>query len=53
MTVMRTHFVKPKMSLAMTFSDDPTMGLICEQFTGSATATLQTTSFGTRTAALR
>jgi len=53
MTGMRTHFVKPKMSLAMTFSDDPTMGLICEQFTGSATATLQTTSFGTRTAALR
>ena len=53
MTVMRTHFVKPKTSLAMTFSDDPQMGLICERFTGSATVMLQTTSFGMRTADLR
>ena len=53
MTVMRTHFVKPKMSLAMTFTDDPQMGIICERFTGSATVMLQTTSFGMRTAALR
>jgi uncharacterized protein YcbK (DUF882 family) len=53
MTGMRTHFVKPKTSLAMTFSDDPQMGLICERFTGSATVMLQTTSFGMRTAALR
>ncbi len=53
MTGMRTHFVKPKMSLAMTFSNDPQMGLICERFTGSATVLLQTTSFGMRTAELR
>ena len=53
MTVMRTHFVKPKTSLAMTFTDDPQMGLICERFTGSAIVMLQTTSFGIRTAALR
>jgi uncharacterized protein YcbK (DUF882 family) len=53
MTVMRTHFVKPKTSLAMSFSDDPQMGIICERFTGSAIVTLQTTSFGMRTAALR
>ncbi|MBI3701942.1 MAG: DUF882 domain-containing protein [Afipia sp.] len=53
MTVMRAHFVKPKTSLAMTFSDDPQMGLICERFTGPATVLLQTTTFGMRTAALR
>ena len=53
MTVMRTHFIKPSTSLAMAFSDDPQMGLICERFTGSATAKLQTTSFGMRTADLR
>ncbi len=53
MTAIRTHFIKPKTSLAMTFSDDPQMGLICEQFTGSSTANLPTKSFETRTAALR
>lgn len=53
MTGIRTHFIKPKTSLAMTFSDDPQMGLICEQFTGSSTANLPTKSFETRTAALR
>lgn len=53
MTVMRTHFVKPTAAVAMTFSDDPQMGVICEQFTGSAIATLPTTSFAMRTASLR
>jgi len=53
MTVMRTHFVKPNTAVAMTFSNDPQMGIICEKFTGSATATLSTTSFAMRTAALR
>jgi uncharacterized protein YcbK (DUF882 family) len=53
MTVMKAHFVKPKSSVAMTFSDDPQMGIICERFTGSATAILQTTSFTMRTASLR
>ena len=53
MTVMRTHFVKPNAAVAMTFSDDPQMGIVCEKFTGSATATLSTTAFAMRTAALR
>ena len=53
MTVMRTHFVKPNTAVAMTFSDDPQMGIVCEKFTGSATATLSTTSFVMRTASLR
>ncbi|MFX4891513.1 hypothetical protein ABTB75_19385, partial [Acinetobacter baumannii] len=29
MTVMRVHFVKPNTAVAMTFSDDPQMGLVC------------------------
>ncbi|HEX7791069.1 MAG TPA: DUF882 domain-containing protein, partial [Afipia sp.] len=53
MTVMRTHFVKPNAAVAMTFSNDPQMGIICEKFTGPATATLSTTSFAMRTASLR
>jgi hypothetical protein len=53
MTVMRAHFVKPNTAVAMTFSDDPQMGVVCEQFTGSAIATLPTTSFAMRTASLR
>lgn len=53
MTVMRVHFAKPNAALAMTFSDDPHLGMICEKFTGSAIATLSTTSFAMRTAALR
>jgi hypothetical protein len=36
----------------MSFSDDPQMGLSCDQFTGSATAPLTTHSFVLRTAAL-
>lgn len=53
MTVLRTHFVKPNTALAMTFSNDPQMGIVCEKFTGPATATLSTTSFALRTASLR
>ncbi|MDB5577102.1 MAG: ATP-binding protein [Bradyrhizobium sp.] len=53
MTVMRTHFVKPQAIVAMSFSDDPQLGLICDRFTGSATARLATQSFVMRTAALR
>jgi hypothetical protein len=36
----------------MGFSDDPQMGLQCDRFTGSATATLSTTSLVVRTASL-
>jgi hypothetical protein len=37
----------------MSFSDDPQMGMVCDRFTGSATATLAIQSFVMRTAALR
>jgi uncharacterized protein YcbK (DUF882 family) len=53
LTLMRQHFVKPQAMIAMTFSDDPTLGLVSDRFTGSSTARLETTSFVTRTAALR
>jgi hypothetical protein len=53
MTSMRAHFVKPQVAIAMSFSDDPQMGLVCDHFTGSATAKLATQSFVTRTASLR
>jgi uncharacterized protein YcbK (DUF882 family) len=53
LTMMRQHFVKPQAVVAMTFSDDPTLGLVTDRFTGSATARLETKSFVMRTAALR
>jgi len=53
MTVMRAHFVKPQAIVAMSFADDPQLGLICDHFTGSATARLTTQSFVMRTAELR
>ena len=53
MTTMRVHFVKPQAVIAMSFSDDPQMGILCDRFTGSATATLATQSFVMRTASLR
>jgi uncharacterized protein YcbK (DUF882 family) len=53
MTVMRAHFVKPQAVIAMSFSDDPQMGMVSDRFTGSATAILATQSFVMRTASLR
>jgi uncharacterized protein YcbK (DUF882 family) len=53
MTQMRSYFVKPQAAIVMTFSEDPTMGLISDSFTGSATAQLPTRTFTVRTAALR
>ena len=53
MSLMRAYFVKPQMAINMTFTDDPLMGMSSDCFTGSATATLATTSFVLRTAALR
>jgi uncharacterized protein YcbK (DUF882 family) len=53
MTVMRVHFAKPNTAVAMTFSEDPQMGIVCEKFTGSAITTLSTTPFAMRTASLR
>jgi hypothetical protein len=53
LTLMRSYFVKPQVAVAMTFSDDPMMGMSIDRFTGSATAKLATQSFVVRTAALR
>jgi uncharacterized protein YcbK (DUF882 family) len=53
MTLLRAHFVKPQSIVTMNFSDDPQLGLVCDHFTGSATARLATQSFVMRTAALR
>jgi hypothetical protein len=53
MNLMRAHFVKPLAAVAMTFSDDPMMGMTCDRFSGSATAVLATQSFVMRTASLR
>jgi uncharacterized protein YcbK (DUF882 family) len=53
MTLMRIHFVKPQAIVAMSFSEDPQMGVLCDRFTGSAIATLATQSFVMRTASLR
>lgn len=53
MTMLRTHFVKPQAIIAMSFSEDPQPGMICDRFTGSATARLATQPFVMRTAALR
>ena len=53
MTMMRGYFVKPQTTIAMTFSDDPMMGVTTDRFSGSATAKLATQSFVLRTASLR
>ena len=53
MTMMRSFFVKPQTTIAMTFSEDPMLGMTTDRFTGSATARLVTQSFTLRTAALR
>jgi len=53
MTMMRSFFVKPQAAIAMTFSDDPMMGMTTDRFAGSATARLTTQSFSLRTASLR
>jgi uncharacterized protein YcbK (DUF882 family) len=52
MSLMRAYFVKPQTTVAMSFSDDPQMGLLSERFTGSTTARLQTTSFVLQTVSL-
>jgi uncharacterized protein YcbK (DUF882 family) len=52
LTVMRAFFVKPQTAIAVSFSDDPMMGMDCDHFSGSATIRLETISFGLRTALL-
>jgi len=53
MTLMRSYFVKPQAAVAMSFSDDPMLGMTTDRFSGSATAKLTTQSFVLRTASLR
>ncbi|MGB6396518.1 MAG: ATP-binding protein, partial [Bradyrhizobium sp.] len=53
LTQMRGFFAKPQSVIAMSFSDDPMMGMSCDRFAGSAITTLETTSFVLRTASLR
>ena len=53
LTLMRSYFVKPLTAVAMSFSEDPQLGLVCDQFTGPAVAKLATQSFVMRTASLR
>jgi uncharacterized protein YcbK (DUF882 family) len=53
LTQMRTFFVKPQATIAMSFTDDPMQGMACDQFAGSATVKLETTSFVQRSASLR
>ena len=53
LTLMRSYFVKPQVAVAMSFSDDPQLGLVCDRFTGPAVAKLATQSFVMRTASLR
>ena len=53
LTLMSALFAKPPAVIAMSFSDDPQMGMSCDQFTGSAAAPLTTQSFVMRTASLR
>ncbi|WP_439924675.1 DUF882 domain-containing protein [Nitrobacter sp. JJSN] len=53
MALMQVYFEKPDRAIAMTFSNDPQMGILCERFTGSAIAKLNTTLLAVRTASLR
>ena len=53
MLLLTSLFVKPRASVAMSFTNDPQMGIICERFSGSAVATLNTMTFTVRTASLR
>ena len=52
MSLMSAYFAKPQAAVAMSFSDDPQMGLLSERFTGSTTARLATMSFVLQTASL-
>jgi uncharacterized protein YcbK (DUF882 family) len=53
LTLMRSYFVKPQSAVAMSFADDPQLGLVSDRFTGAAVAKLATQSFVMRTASLR
>jgi uncharacterized protein YcbK (DUF882 family) len=44
---------KPSLSLVMTFSADPYLGMVADRFTGNAVVFLATTTFSMQTASLR
>ena len=44
---------KPSLSLVMTFSADPHLGMVADRFSGQAVVFLATAIFGTQTASLR
>jgi hypothetical protein len=44
---------KPSLSLVMTFSADPHLGMVADHFSGNAVVFLATATFSTQTAALR
>ena len=53
MTVMRALFVKPAATVAMSFTDDPLMGLSSDRFAGPAIAPVAKTTFALQTASLQ
>jgi uncharacterized protein YcbK (DUF882 family) len=50
---LRPMMEKPVLSVRMTFSQDPQVGLATDHFSGSAVVFLSTLAFGTRTASLQ
>jgi uncharacterized protein YcbK (DUF882 family) len=53
MTLMAAYFSKPQAVVAMSFAEDPQLGLVSDRFSGSVSAKLATTSFVMQTASLR
>jgi uncharacterized protein YcbK (DUF882 family) len=53
MTWLAQQFVKPRITVASDFTDDPTHGLSTQRFSGRAVAALPVEPFAVRTAALR
>lgn len=52
LTLMRSYFIKPQTAVAMSFSEDPMMGMSIDHFSGSSATPLTTTSFVLQTASL-
>jgi hypothetical protein len=50
---LRPMMEKPVVSVRMTFSQDPQVGIATDHFSGSAVVFLSTLAFGTRTASLQ
>ncbi len=53
MTLMQPYFTKPDRTIAMAFTGDPQMGMVCDRFTGSAVARLTTTALAVQAVSLR